>query len=62
MNPQDLARQRWKPVRKTLEKCEALGLELSQAGERLAALQGELSQAKHADREAYAEAIAARQE
>ena len=59
MNPQDLARKRWKPVRKALEKCEELGLELSQVGERIAALQGELSQAQDADREAYAEAIAA---
>jgi hypothetical protein len=59
MNPVDLARKRWKPVRKALEQCEALGLELSQASERLAALQSELSQAKDTDREAYAAAIAA---
>jgi hypothetical protein len=59
LNPVDLARKRWKPVRKALEHCEELGLELSQVGERLAALRGELSQAKEADREAYAAAIAA---
>jgi hypothetical protein len=59
LNPVDIARKRWKPVRKALEQCEALGLELSQAGERLAALQSELSQAKDTDREAYAAAIAA---
>jgi hypothetical protein len=59
LNPADLARKRWRPVRKALEQCEALGLELSQAGERLAALQSELSQAKDTDREAYAAAIAA---
>jgi hypothetical protein len=59
VNPQDLARERWRPVRKALEEQEKLSLELTQAGERLAALQSELSQAKDADREAYAAAIAA---
>jgi hypothetical protein len=59
MNPLDLARQRWRPLRKALEKREQLELELTQAGGRLAALQGELQQAAHDDREAYAAAIAA---
>jgi hypothetical protein len=59
MNPVDLARQRWRPLRKALEKREQLELELTQAGERLLALQGELQQAAHEDRDAYAAAIAA---
>lgn len=59
MNPQDLARQRWKPVRKALEEQEDLGRKLNQAGDRLAALRDELQQAKQTDREAYAAAIAA---
>jgi hypothetical protein len=59
MNPLDLARRRWRPLRKALEKREQLELELTQAGERLAALQGELQQAAHEDRDAYAAAIAA---
>jgi hypothetical protein len=59
VNPQDLARKRWKPVRKALEEQEKLGLELTQAAERLAALQDQLQQAGQADREAYAAAIAA---
>lgn len=58
MNPNDLARSRWRPVRKALEEQEKLSLELTQAGERLAALQGELPAAEQADREAYAAAIA----
>lgn len=59
MNPQDLARQRWKPVRKALEEQEELGLKLSQAADRLAALREELQQAGQTDREAYPAAIAA---
>ncbi|MBA2360809.1 MAG: hypothetical protein H0V79_07770 [Actinobacteria bacterium] len=57
--PTDLARKRWRPVRKAFEKQEKLSLELTQAGERLSALQVELQQAAKEDREAYAEAIAA---
>lgn len=59
MNPEDIARKRWRPVRKALEEREKLVAELTQAGERLAALQSELQQAGQADREAYAAAIAA---
>jgi tetratricopeptide (TPR) repeat protein len=62
LNPVDLARKRWKPVRKALEERERLEAELTQAGERLAALQGELQQAAQDDREAYAAAIAAGQD
>lgn len=59
VNPTDIARGRWRPLRKALEKQERLSLELTQAGERLAALQGELAQAQREDREAFAEALAA---
>ena len=59
MNPVDIARQRWRPVRKAIEEREKLEAELTQAGERLAALQGELQQAAKDDREAFAAAIAA---
>lgn len=59
MNPLDLARHRWRPLRKALEEREKLERELTQAGERLVALQSELSQAEQDDRKAYAAAIAA---
>lgn len=59
MNPLDIARRRWRPLRKALEEREKLERELTQAGERLVALQSELSQAEQDDREAYAAAIAA---
>lgn len=59
MNPQDLASQRWKPVRKALEEQQDLGHKLSQAADRLAALREELQQAGQTDRKAYAAAIAA---
>jgi hypothetical protein len=59
LNPADIARKRWRPVRKALEEREKLEAELTQAGARLAALQGELQQAEQEDRESYAAAIAA---
>jgi hypothetical protein len=59
LNPEDIARKRWRPVRKALEEREKLEAELTQAGERFAALQSELQHAEQADREAYAAAIAA---
>jgi DNA repair exonuclease SbcCD ATPase subunit len=62
VNPVDLARKRWKPVRKALEERERLEAELTAAGARLSALQDERQEAAQDDREAYAAAIAAGQD
>jgi hypothetical protein len=59
MNPEDLARQRWRPVAKAAEKRSRLGDELRVTNERLVGLRAELPRAEEADREAYATAIAA---
>jgi hypothetical protein len=62
LNPVDLGRQRWKSLRKALEKQEEMSLRLTEAGAHLAALQEQLPAAKDADRLAYAEAIEAGQD
>jgi hypothetical protein len=59
VNPEDLARERWRPAAKTVEKRNRLGEELRVTNERLVALRAELPRAEEADREAYATAIAA---
>jgi hypothetical protein len=58
VNPEDLARQRWRPIAKAVEKRNRLGRELTDTNGRLVALRGELPQAEQADREAFAVAIA----
>jgi hypothetical protein len=58
MNPEDLARRRWRPVEKAVAKRDRLGKELSETNQSLAALRSELSQAERADRDAYAAALA----
>ena len=55
--PEDLARQRWRPAAKAVEKRNRLGEELRVTLERLAALRAELPRAEEADPEAYAAAI-----
>jgi hypothetical protein len=62
MNPEDLARERWRPAAKAVEKRNRLAEELSVTNERLAALRAELPRAEEADREAYATAIAAKRQ
>jgi hypothetical protein len=59
VNPEDVARQRWRPVAKAVEKRNRLGAELIKANERLVRLRNELPQAEQADREAFAVALAA---
>lgn len=59
MNPEDLGRQRWRPVEKAAAKRDCLGRELAETNEHLVRLRNELPQAERADREAYATAIAA---
>jgi hypothetical protein len=59
MNPEDLARQRWRPVAKAVDKRSRLGEELRVTNERLVGLRAELPRAEEADREAHATAIAA---
>ena len=58
MNPEDLARRRWKAVNKKVEERERLVQELNQASDCLAALREELPRAEQADREAFAAALA----
>lgn len=59
MNPEDLARRRWRPVAKAVEKRNRLGAELAKTNERLVLLRNELPQAEQADRESFAVALAA---
>lgn len=59
MNPEDIAVQRWRPVRKAVDQRNRLVRELNETNQRLAVLQAELPQAAQADRENFATAIAA---
>ena len=57
MNPEDLARSRFKPVAKALEKISRLGTELAETRAQVEQLEGERAAAAHRDRQAYAEAL-----
>lgn len=57
MNPEDLARRRWKVVNKKAEERGRLVQQLNQANERLAVLREELPRAEQTDREAFATAL-----
>jgi DNA repair exonuclease SbcCD ATPase subunit len=59
MNPEDLARRRWRRIAKAVEKRNRLGAELAKTNERLVLLRNELPQAEQADRAAFAAALAA---
>jgi hypothetical protein len=59
VNPEDLARTRWRPVAKAVEERNGLGRELAETNEHLVQLRNELQQAEQADRAAFAVAIAA---
>jgi hypothetical protein len=59
MNPEDLARQKWRSVEKAALKRNRLVQELSETNERLLRLREELPQTEQADREAYAQALSA---
>jgi hypothetical protein len=58
MNPEDLARQRWRPAAKAVERRNRFGEGLGVTNERLVGLRAELPRAEEADREAFAQAIA----
>jgi hypothetical protein len=59
VNPEDLARTKWRPVEKAAAKRDRLGRELAETNEHLVRLRNELPQVEHADREAFAAALAA---
>jgi hypothetical protein len=49
VNPEDLAREKWRPVAKAVEKRDRLGRELSETNEHLVRLRNELPQSEQAD-------------
>ena len=57
MNPEDLAKQRFKPVARALEKIARLGTELAETRARVEQLERERAAAAHRDRQAYAAAL-----
>jgi hypothetical protein len=57
VNPEDLARSRFKPVAKALEKISRLGTELTETRAQVEQLERERAAAAHRDRQAYADAL-----
>jgi hypothetical protein len=57
VNPEDLARRRWKAVNKKVEERSRLVRELNETNERLASLREELPRAEQADCQAFAAAL-----